>query len=315
MERMSVAVCGYSSLDSIIVTEQLLGVGKTSTVRRFVGLSKPLWGGCACNIAVGCANFGMRSLLVTSLGDDPEGKEYFDHLKKAGVDVRFTWLMKGALTPRTILISDASGEHMTLFYASAPVSEQMLNFLTELENENLQYGILTVADPQLAKKFVSVLKRQRIPLLWSFKADPKALSPMLVYEIINYCDVLVANESEIEFLLHIMKYTNIKDLLKHGIKSIVITRGHRGCEIWNMTEYEPIPSVPPNEVIDTTGAGDGFVVGLVLGLVNQLPISISARIGVTTASFVLEGWGAQSTLPVIDQVRDRYIKWFGAWPL
>lgn len=315
MERAKIVICGYSSLDSIIITEELLGVGKTSAVRYFAGLKNPLWGGCACNIAVGCAKLGLRSLLITVLGDDLEGREYFNYLKAAGVDVRFVWVRERSLTPRTFLISDASREHMTLFYSGAPVSDQMLDVLNRLRDEDIHLGVLTVGDPRLTRIFVSILEDKGIPLLWSFKADPKAIPQTLVKEIALKCNILVANKNEINFILQKTHCKNVIDLLNSGVKNVIITYGQHGCEVWSESRHEKIPSVPPKKVIDTTGAGDGFVVGLVFGLVNQLSIFEAARIGVTSASFVLEGWGAQSKLPELGELRNRYVQWFGPWPL
>jgi sugar/nucleoside kinase (ribokinase family) len=67
--------------------------------------------------------------------------------------------------------------------------------------------------------------------------------------------------------------------------------------------------------VDPPGAGDGFVAGVIYGLYHGLPLSISARIGAVLASFVLESWGAQTSLPDPVALQRRYRAAFGSWPI
>jgi adenosine kinase len=60
--------------------------------------------------------------------------------------------------------------------------------------------------------------------------------------------------------------------LERGVKSVIITLDERGCMVYSMPDGQFkatfVPSVPVEEVIDTTGCGDSFAGGLAYGLLN-----------------------------------------------
>jgi sugar/nucleoside kinase (ribokinase family) len=49
-------------------------------------------------------------------------------------------------------------------------------------------------------------------------------------------------------------------------------------------------------VVDATGAGDAFAGGWLAGRLNDLPLEQCAAMGVVSASFALEDWGARGLL-------------------
>ncbi len=62
-------------------------------------------------------------------------------------------------------------------------------------------------------------------------------------------------------------------VLERGVKAVVITLDARGCMVYSMPQghfkAEFVPSVPVDEVIDTTGCGDSFAGGLAFGLLQD----------------------------------------------
>ena len=66
-----------------------------------------------------------------------------------------------------------------------------------------------------------------------------------------------------------------------------------------------IGTIQADNVVDTTGAGDGYRAGFYAGLSRSLPLEECAWVGAATSSFIVESMGAQSKLPTWDMVQRR----------
>ncbi|HEA70428.1 MAG TPA: carbohydrate kinase family protein, partial [archaeon] len=75
-----------------------------------------------------------------------------------------------------------------------------------------------------------------------------------------------------------------------------------------------IPIATPNKIEDTTGAGDGYRAGVLTGLILNMTLIDSCRLGSTTSSFVVETVGAQTQNFNLEQVKMRFFKTFGFNP-
>ncbi|MGC8817407.1 MAG: carbohydrate kinase family protein [Candidatus Hadarchaeum sp.] len=317
MRGQAVLVSGYASLDSFILVDHIRGLGETSSVLAFKGLDRPLPGGCACNIAMACARLGIGSLLITALGEDVEGITYKERLASAGIDTRFVCLVRGVASPRTVLVNDQDGGHLTFYYSGASdhLIEMMKGNLAELEGLDVRYSVITVGDPGFTRELVVLLHRRRVPILWAFKADMRAYPYHLLQLLLEVAEYLVVNEAEARLLCKLFALGDISALLDFGPKGVVVTKGSRGSEVITDVGRETIPSVQPCRMVDPTGAGDGFVAGVLYGLYHGKSLAVSARVGATLASFVLEEWGAQTALPGLAELKARYCKNFGSWPV
>src|SRR5579863_1797981 len=60
-------------------------------------------GGCPANIAVGTARLGLRSALLTRVGDEPMGRFVREQLVREGVDTRGVHVDRERLTPLVLL--------------------------------------------------------------------------------------------------------------------------------------------------------------------------------------------------------------------
>lgn len=59
-----------------------------------------------------------------------------------------------------------------------------------------------------------------------------------------------------------------QDLRQHGVRALIVTHAERGAEVFTPTAHVETPA-PKVDVRDTTGAGDGFVAGLITGILRR----------------------------------------------
>jgi len=110
--------------------------------------------------------------------------------------------------------------------------------------------------------------------------------------IVEYIDILFANESEIKSLYE----TNINsciNLVKKDVHIGAITTGSNGSIVFkNGIEYN-INAIKIDKVVDTTGAGDLYASGFLYGLTNTYSIENCGLLGSRSASEIIKYFGAR----------------------
>ncbi len=114
-----------------------------------------------------------------------------------------------------------------------------------------------------------------------------------------YVDVFLPSEQEIYSLFgrQVDLLVAAIELQEWGAKSIVIKRGSRGVSLfqkgWDKLVHLPAYHEKTDQrIIDVTGAGDSFCGAFLVGLAEDKGLQNAARMGLVSASFTVEGYGA-----------------------
>ena len=116
------------------------------------------------------------------------------------------------------------------------------------------------------------------------------LCPDRLMEVIRRVDILFINEDEIRLLTGIKDiYLAARQLMKEGLKLVVVKRGEYGAVIVSDESYYFAPAYPIHPVKDTTGAGDSFAGGFLAylcreGGLSDANIRIALRYGTVMAA-------------------------------
>ncbi len=130
-------------------------------------------------------------------------------------------------------------------------------------------------------------------------------APALAASFIATSDILVCTEHELDQVLTLLGCRETNELLDIGLSAIVCTRGAAGA-FWQTAQSRgSSPAVVASRVIDPTGAGDGFVAGLAVGMAQGQSLPAAIRLGASVASFVVEAVGCQTKLPTMTEARAR----------
>ncbi len=210
------------------------------------------------NAAVSAARLGLKSSVLTNIGDDLNGKECLESLQKDGVNTDFAQTEKGKPTnyhyvlwygvERTILI-----KHTEFDYKLPALPEIGWIYLSSLADNSLPYH-LEIAE-YLKNHPETKLAFQ--PGTFQMKLGTEKLKDIYARTEIFFC-----NLEEAERILNIQN-KNIKTLVaglhKLGPKIVSISDGPNGAYASDSTNIWFIPMYPDvGTPIDRTGAGDAF---------------------------------------------------------
>lgn len=236
-------------------------------------------GGAPANVAVAISRLGGNSAFFGRVGQDPLGRFMKATLTQEQVNTDYMLLDEAQRTSTVIVDLDDSGERSFTFMVK-PSADQFLvpaDIPAFVQGEWLHVCSIALAnepsrsstlkamqDIKVAGGFVSFDPNLREEV-W---ANPEELKPV-VRQAIELADVVKFSDDELLFLTD-------TDSLEAGLEAIkafdntlvLITQGAKGALVVFEGEQELIAgqAVKP---IDTTGAGDAFVGGLLARLAQQ----------------------------------------------
>ncbi|MEM8952058.1 MAG: PfkB family carbohydrate kinase [Pseudomonadota bacterium] len=282
---------------------------------------KPAPGGAAANVAAGLARLGVKSAFMGKVGDEAFGHLLVETLRREGVDVGPLRVDGDARTALAFVTLTKDGERDFLFYRHP--SADMLFTPDEVDVAAIEkagifhFDSISLAAPQpretalfaadhavSAGKLISYDVNLRLPL-WDNEAEAK----QGIMEGLKRAAIVKLSDEELDFMTGGTSPKDIRAHLWHdGLKLVVLSIGEKGCIA--MTEHgdQLIPSVPVKPV-DTTGAGDGFVAGLLSGVVatpamldDDHAIAGLCRFANAVGALTTTARGAIPSLPTRDQV-------------
>jgi sugar/nucleoside kinase (ribokinase family) len=304
---MDVLVTGYPSIDHIANVSHSPSIGETA--RLYELPDTVTFGGCGTNIGMALARLGFRVGAALVLGDDLYGMDYSRHLAAIGIDTANIVALRGHKTSRSYLFLNPDGQYQSFFYPGA--ADAWTGDLRLKGVETYCYALVTVGQFDYNRQFVAQVHSAGVPLIWSLKSDIVAYPPDMVRDFAHASTFIIMNPIEAHTVLEALAYNTVEKLLNNTTEAVVITRGEQGAQVITADGQVDVPAVTSREVVDPTGAGDGFTAGFMAGLLRDETAEISARIGGVVASYVLEAVGCQTNLPTWRAVVMRYEQHFG----
>jgi fructokinase len=234
----------------------------------------PLAGGAPANVACGLVKMGDRSRFIGCVGDDQPGRDLTAKLQSIGVDVSGIQRHPQAPTRQVQVVRDLAGDRSFGGFGGVSANQFADAMLSEVPAELfvgadfLQLGTLALAYPASAAstwRAIELAKAQGIKILvdvnWrpSFWSDPAvALHP--IRQLLIKADYIKFAKEEAELLYGDPLPLSLCKHLPQA-QGIVVTDGGNVCKYWLHSTQGEQEAFQVNAV-DTTGAGDAFVAGL-----------------------------------------------------
>jgi sugar/nucleoside kinase (ribokinase family) len=106
-------------------------------------------------------------------------------------------------------------------------------------------------------------------------------------------DILFANQAEIEALAGVAHLDSAVAAVKDKVETLVVTRSEDGALATRGGERADVPAERIEKLVDTTGAGDLFAAGFLLGAARGKSLEQSLRLGAIAAAEVIQHYGAR----------------------
>ncbi len=294
-------------------------------------------GGCPTNISVGTRRLGLRSALLTAVGDDQVGNFILHFLQREGVETAFIPRKPGRRSSAVVLGIEPP-DHFPLTYyrencadsaltiddvRASPIanSRALLVSGTGLSKEPGRSATLFAAETAHQAGVPVVLDIDFRPDQWD---DPRAFGVTL-RSLLRLVDGVIGTEDEINAAMLTdagqMSLTHsqvsdtrvsgdinaaIKALLDLGPQVLVQKRGAEGSRVHVVSEegHTRLIDVPgfSVEVSNILGAGDAFASGFLYGFVNGWDWYKAARLANACGAILVTKHGCANFMPTHDEV-------------
>lgn len=278
-ERCGISVAGSVLVDIINEISAYPQIGELSKITNITTAV----GGCVPNVALDLKKI-WPALPVTAIGRvgaDKEGEFLTSTLHEAGIDVGQIAFVAGEKTTFTDVMSVTGGQRTFFTYSGADgkFCADDVNF-DSLDSRILHLGYFLLLDYVDNGEGLEILKRASAHKI---KTSIDMVSEnsdrySLVLPCLPYTDYLIINETEASKLTGITpKLENLEAITKKlkaaGVREKVIIHMPECSVCYSDEGFSMVSSldVPQSYIKGTTGAGDAFCAGALIGIYKGMP--------------------------------------------
>lgn len=266
--------------------------------------------GTAAGTSVDLAKLGAEVYAMGAIGEDELGNFLTDTMNRYGIDTSCLVRKPGVQTSSTMLPIRPNGERPALHVTGAN---------GELTFEDLNLDVIASAD---------FLHMGGASLLPKFDGEPmaKALKFAKEHDVVTTFDQVAIQRPDLKDIVTVcMPYTDyfmpgfeeavmmcgmddrqevIKFFLDAGAKHTVFKMGGEGSSIAYIEDGQiresrvPALKVP---IVDSTGCGDAYCAGFIMGLSMGWDLEKCAKLGTAAGGLVIQGLGSDAGIVDLDQ--------------
>lgn len=289
----AVIVIGAAGLDMIGRLKDPIRPGSTNPANIRVS-----YGGVGRNVAENLARLGQPVQLITAVGQDRMGNEMLAHTAACGVEVSACLQCGSSGTGSYLAVLDENGQRV-LAMEDMQVLLDLKPDMIEAQREMFTDAAMLFMDanpaPEILETALKIAREAHVPV------GMDATSILLAGRLLPYLPdlyMITANSAEASLLCQNeltvtdqdTALTAARRLVNQGVELAIITLAEFGVVYATSETSGHIPAMSTH-VLDPTGAGDALVATVIFGLMNDISIDESVRLGVTAASLVLRHRG------------------------
>ncbi|MEP6635359.1 MAG: 5-dehydro-2-deoxygluconokinase [Acidobacteriota bacterium] len=285
-------------------------------------------GGCPTNISVGTCRLGLRSVLLTAVGEDPIGDFVLHFLEQEGIVTNFIPRKPGRRTSAVVLGIEPPDKFPLVYYRdncadieltiddvlAAPIAQShaLLISGTGLSREPSRSATIFAAESARASGTKVFLDLDFRPDQWH---DERAFG-VSVRSILGLTDVVIGTADEVkaaalrEGVSVSVEHSQIsgarvsgdvllavETILSAGPEVLALKRGGEGTSMYLKGGERIEAATFPVEIQNVLGAGDAFASGLLYGYLKGWDWYKSARMGNACGAIVVTRHGCANFMP------------------
>ncbi len=285
--RPYVLVAGAAGIDSKgrAGAALTLNTSTPGTVRVSVG-------GTARNVADNLTRLGVQTLLLSAIGNDGSGRRILNNAAEVGINIDYLIISDDHHTAAYLAVLDQNGnlvmsvDDMEILSLITP---QVINRRRGLIKE----AEMVIIDSNLPEATIASLFKVANRYDISICADPASttLAPRLK-PYLSQIYIITPNVAEAQ----VLSGKSIKNedealaaarkLVNMGVEIAIITLAEEGVVYATAGDSGHVPAMA-TDLVDSTGASDALTATVVFGVLNDISIDESVRLGASAAALTL----------------------------
>ena len=283
-------------------------------------------GGSPTNISIGCSRLGLKSAVITGVGDEHMGRFILEQLAREGVDTSHVKIDPDRLTALVILGIRDSAQFPLIFYRedcadmaieAADIDPDFIASAKAVLVTGTHFSTDRVAGASFAAMKLARQSGRKVafdidyrPNLWALGGHGDGESRFAesarvtahLQTVLPHCDLIVGTEEEwhiaggstdtIAALQAAREITDATLVCKRGALGCVVFDGAIGS--WEDGVSSPVREI---EVFNVLGAGDGFMSGFLSGWLRDASLEDCAHYANICGALAVSRHGCAPSYP------------------
>lgn len=267
--------------------------------------------GTAAGSSVDLAKLGASVQAIGAIGEDAAGNFIVDTMQRYGIDTSGLRRKQGVQTSATMLPIRPNGERPALHVlgANAELTLDDIDFDAIAAARHLHFGgtfLMPKLDGEPTARILAFAQERGIPVTLDLIAIDRPDLLEVISPALSYVDYFMPGLDEARMICGLHdRHEVIRFFLDRGVKTTVFKMGAEGSSIaWrtasgNIEEIR-VPAFAAT-VVDSTGCGDAYCAGFIVGLLQGWELVECARLGTAAAGLVITGLGSDAGIFDLDQ--------------
>ncbi|MCH3882023.1 MULTISPECIES: carbohydrate kinase family protein [Tenacibaculum] len=260
-------------------------------------------GGSPTNVAMNSARLGLKSTMISTVGNDGFGQYIFMRLNEVGVDT--TNIKKHDKKPTSVIFvskSQGTPDFIPFRESDSYITEDQISKETLLRTKIFHTTCFALSkEPaqstilQKAKEAFKLGCKLSVDLNYSDKLwESKEQAVKVIKAYCKYNPLIKISEDDMLRLFgKELPHQEIFDFFHNeGVETICLTLGSKGVKLSQKGhEIIQLPAIKVETIMDTTGAGDAFWSGFLFAYIKEKPMLECLHVALKLAALKLQNVG------------------------
>ncbi|MBU3010595.1 sugar kinase [Polaribacter vadi] len=260
-------------------------------------------GGSPTNVAMNTARLGLKSIMISSVGNDGFGEYILKRLNEVNVNTEYIKKLDDKATS-VIFVSKSKGtpDFIPFRQADSYITEDQIatDTLTNtkifhttcfaLSKGPAQATILKKAEEAFNLGCKLSIDLNYAKKLW--KSQEEALKVIKTYCSFNPL-IKISEDDMLRLFEKELAHQEIFEFFHNlGVETVCLTLGENGVKLSEKNKkIIQLPAIKVEKVMDTTGAGDAFWSGFLFAYIKEKPIQDCLQVALKLAALKLQNVG------------------------
>lgn len=262
-----VLVIGAQNIDIFAKTDTVYVIADSNISKIHLA-----YGGVGRNIAENLKRLNHEVHFMTVFGDDDFSKSALLTLTDIGIDTTHSLFLENRSNSVYLGVLDKDNDLFLGLNDMGITNELNVDFFKTKNNFINSFEVI-ILDNNLSKEAISYLLKeyQHKQIIIDAVSAKKAVK---LKDNLKYINTLKVNHIELAALSNKDTTLNkVKDIIKTGLKTVIVTHGSRDIIYYSEGELTVHSPHVVTNVVNATGAGDGFISGYISALLNKKDVT------------------------------------------